>query len=332
MKFKILAALFAVFLAAPVAAQDETIDDLRVGEHLRLQTINFQLLPPCGSDTAPMYSFADNPSQGIFCFPGSSMVLQSEGPFAAAGRSSITLGDDFAQFGTVRAEDNTEYGMLQLWDQGGPDPVVSIFLRQGGAFHNYRFYHTHSLFERALLVQPTGTAGARPACSVAERGKLWPIQNGAGVADQYEVCQKDAADAYAWRELKNRASVSYQTIWAEENAALGAANTYEWAFGNGANTPVDGGIAFWCPAAATCEVVAMGLTIRTGTATVELVVNGTPQGAAANVTVTGTGNGVNTLGTPLALASGDLLNFRTTSSTGATTNANVVSATIRVTE
>jgi hypothetical protein len=70
------------------------------------------------------------------------------------------------------------------------------------------------------------------------------------------------------------------SVWAEENAALGASNTYEWAFGNGANTPSDGGMTIYVPSGWTAEVVAMSLRVGGGTATVELVHNGTPQGSS----------------------------------------------------
>lgn len=42
------------------------------------------------------------------------------------------------------------------------------------------------------------TAGAQPTCAVGIRGMQWIIQGGAGVADIYQVCQKDAANAYGW--------------------------------------------------------------------------------------------------------------------------------------
>lgn len=42
------------------------------------------------------------------------------------------------------------------------------------------------------------TGGAQPTCNSGNRGKLWNIQGGAGVADNYEICQKDASDVYAW--------------------------------------------------------------------------------------------------------------------------------------
>ena len=116
-------------------------------------------------------------------------------------------------------------------------------------------------------------------------------------------------------DLGNYLDEQIYPIWAEENAAI-AASTYEWAFGNGANTPVGGGIPIYVPSGYTCEVVAMSLMLGGGTATVELVKNGTPQGSSANVSVSSGTNAVNTLSTPLALSNGDYINFRTQAASG----------------
>lgn len=43
--------------------------------------------------------------------------------------------------------------------------------------------------------------GSKPTCDSSIRGSLWYVQGGAGVADTFEACTKDAADAYAWRTL-----------------------------------------------------------------------------------------------------------------------------------
>lgn len=40
--------------------------------------------------------------------------------------------------------------------------------------------------------------GTKPACDAAHRGQRWYDAGAGGVADTYEVCRKDAADAYAW--------------------------------------------------------------------------------------------------------------------------------------
>jgi hypothetical protein len=42
---------------------------------------------------------------------------------------------------------------------------------------------------------------AKPACAAGTRGLLWYIEGGAGVADTYEACVKDAADNYAWTSV-----------------------------------------------------------------------------------------------------------------------------------
>jgi hypothetical protein len=57
----------------------------------------------------------------------------------------------------------------------------------------------------SFSVSPSGlavtTGGTKPTCSVTFRSYLWIVTGGAGVADTFEVCAKDAGDAYAWRAL-----------------------------------------------------------------------------------------------------------------------------------
>lgn len=99
-------------------------------------------------------------------------------------------------------------------------------------------------------------------------------------------------------------------IWAEENSTLGA-GSYEWAFGNGANTPSDGGIDVYVPNGWSCEVAAMSLRIGSGTATVQVRINNTePAGAIA------TQQQVTELVSPPAVANGDTINFRTLTAAG----------------
>jgi len=40
--------------------------------------------------------------------------------------------------------------------------------------------------------------GTKPTCEAATRGTLYYVAGGAGVADTYEACRKDAGDSYAW--------------------------------------------------------------------------------------------------------------------------------------
>ncbi len=43
--------------------------------------------------------------------------------------------------------------------------------------------------------------GPKPTCDATQRGRVWYVAGGAGVADTFEVCKKDAADSYAWTTL-----------------------------------------------------------------------------------------------------------------------------------
>lgn len=101
-------------------------------------------------------------------------------------------------------------------------------------------------------------------------------------------------------------------IYAEENAVLGDA-TYEWAFGNGADTPSNNGIAIYVPSGWTATIVAMSATTNnaSGTSVIEADINGTLQGANCNVTLAGR-SATNDSFTPVSLSNGDRLTFRTT--------------------
>ena len=45
------------------------------------------------------------------------------------------------------------------------------------------------------------STGARPTCDSTSRGTTWYVAGGAGVADTFEICRKDASDVYAWVTL-----------------------------------------------------------------------------------------------------------------------------------
>jgi hypothetical protein len=55
----------------------------------------------------------------------------------------------------------------------------------------------------AYTLQPVtftyqSASGSQPSCSAANRGLQWLVLGGAGVADIFQVCQKNAANAYVW--------------------------------------------------------------------------------------------------------------------------------------
>jgi len=139
---------------------------------------------------------------------------------------------------------------------------------------------------------------------------------------------KDVADM-ALAHGPAPATLEYMVpIWAEENSNLND-NTYEWAFGNGANTPTNAGITIYVPSGWACTIVAMTATtnVATGTSIIEADINGVLQGANCNVQLSGR-SGVNDSFTPVAISSGDRLTFRTTAA-GNNATPNTVTAWLR---
>jgi len=151
-------------------------------------------------------------------------------------------------------------------------------------------------------------------------------------ANDGDVLTADGAGGAAWEAPSGGGATEYMLpIWAEENAGLGN-NNYEWAFGNGANTPANNGIPIYVPSGYTCRLVAMSLCTNnaSGSSVVEAVLNGTPQGATANVTLVSSRSAVNS-GLSLSISSGDVLNFRTTTA-GTNSGPSTVCAWLKYTE
>ena len=110
---------------------------------------------------------------------------------------------------------------------------------------------------------------------------------------------------------------NYFPIWAEEAADLNS-NSFEWAFGNGNNTPAGTGVVL----PFDCELIALGLTHEgNASTTVELWKN-----------TRATGQRISTHHsrvalehiTPFAVSSGDVINFKTITGSSASNGSVVV--------
>lgn len=113
-------------------------------------------------------------------------------------------------------------------------------------------------------------------------------------------------------------------IWAEENSTLGIGATYEWAYGNGANSPSGSGVYIpW-----DYEIVAMGLYVNnaSGVATVQAERNGSAFATAAQVScaTSSTGSATFAVGSRPQGSAGDFFNFKTVSSSATGTPCHVV--------
>ena len=111
-------------------------------------------------------------------------------------------------------------------------------------------------------------------------------------------------------------------IWAEESADLNN-NSFEWAYGNGNNTPAGMGVVI--PFA--CELISFCLTHEANAnTTVELWQN--TSGTGQRVSTSNSRKGITNLDTPHAIAEGDVINFKTITGSSAS-NGSVVTAWFR---
>ncbi len=179
------------------------------------------------------------------------------------------------------------------------------------------------------LVAKKGADGAGATITIQDDGSNIPNTPHGTLNFGANITAVDAGGGVADISVNIPKNIYMVAVWAEENAALGN-NTYEWAFGNGANTPNGNGVTIFVPSGYKCELVAMTLCLRQGTATVEALKNSTLLGSQANVSG-GAGSSTNELTTPIEYQNGDIINFRTTSASG-TGGPNTVTAWFRYTE
>jgi len=140
----------------------------------------------------------------------------------------------------------------------------------------------------------------------------------------------DVGDVLVWDGThfvpkKNTKGYTVFTIWAEEATDLTTGQSQEWAFGNGDDTTVSNGIVV--PIA--CELFAMGLNVEGGDATVQIVVNDNIALSSYQVSANAPSDYAS-FENVLNINAGDVINFRTISSSGGSTESARVSAFFRM--
>jgi hypothetical protein len=195
-------------------------------------TFTGPILLPDGSRTAPSVSFSEDAVQGFYRSGTTTVYADASADIWWTGVSTIVMRNNgtygFSSGTTVGSSPDVILGRdaaatLQLGadaatatDQTikGPD---STGAGQPGAILNIKGGDATSgnanggqLALRGGAKVGTGEPGAvsiidtgtKPTCDSARRGSIWYDQGGAGVADTFEVCAKQAAgDTYAWRAL-----------------------------------------------------------------------------------------------------------------------------------
>jgi hypothetical protein len=81
------------------------------------------------------------------------------------------------------------------------DGVTNPTAADLAAGRQYALWYDGSTFRLQAPAMMAGSAGGRPGCDAAQRGRIWQVLGGGGVKDELAVCAKDAAGAYDWRVL-----------------------------------------------------------------------------------------------------------------------------------
>jgi len=180
------------------------------------------------------------------------------------------------------------------------------------------------------LVALRGSDGSGTSINITDEGTLIPNSphSTLNFKGQYVVAQ-DAGSGIAEIVISPTKQTYNVAIWAEENAVL-SNNTYEWAFGNGANTGANRGPAIYVPVGYTADIVAVGLTLAGGTATVRVELDGVDTGASVTTTFSTNPSSTQEV-TPVSVSNNQRLNFKTVSATG-TSGPCVATAWIKYTE
>jgi hypothetical protein len=108
-------------------------------------------------------------------------------PDVTAGAGGVTLNIDTLGAKTVKLADGVA-------DATGGE------LKAGGLYPVW-YDGAHFRLVGATSVTSQGTAADQPACSAANRGRLWLTPGTAGLKDTVAVCVKSATDTFVWAVL-----------------------------------------------------------------------------------------------------------------------------------
>lgn len=122
---------------------------------------------------------------------------------------------------TTNTQGTGDEARLNLQAAGTDLSITNLSVLSGalGTGHQFRFYNDTNPIDgvtigansapvqmldvrgRTLTIGAQWVTGSKPTCDSGNRGTVWYVAGGAGVADTFELCRKDNADAYAWVSL-----------------------------------------------------------------------------------------------------------------------------------
>ena len=139
---------------------------------------------------------------------------------SAMTRGILQLAGDLDGSAAIPQVTSTHLAGALPVSQGGTGTEISfapgevVFAASGGAYtQDSQFFWDGNNHRLGLGTNNPGqtlevnggarlnTAATQPTCNPAQRGTFWVTQGGTGVNDAVQVCVKNAADVYAWRDV-----------------------------------------------------------------------------------------------------------------------------------
>jgi hypothetical protein len=133
------------------------------------------------ADSWPDYSeLTQNPVIGF--------LFHSRRPSVNADTTNVTV----SYTGFVVDADSPASAFTAGLDVNGPTAKVTMTATESGGARAV------TVESKASVGARVSTIGTQPTCDSTNRGGMWRVEGGAGVADTFEACMKSAADTYAW--------------------------------------------------------------------------------------------------------------------------------------
>lgn len=161
------------------------------------------------------FNFQDPGSYGNFISSGSWI----SGAATFTGAWDVQLSGNFCDTGTVDGSPactittvTGSHGNPTFESDSGslPSSITGTYTFHAQSFSKYESYvptastnwSTVPTTVQAALdsvrVLSQSASGSQPTCSSANRGLEWLVLGGTGVADIYQICEKNSSDAYVW--------------------------------------------------------------------------------------------------------------------------------------
>lgn len=145
--------------AATLASAQIVIPTVPGSGSIPSSSLIFPLAAPCGSITAPSYAIG-NAEMGIWCtgVDGTLLIQNRDVTPDAAGRTRLSIGVEFFNLASVRAENVLHNGAVQCFDEAGATMICRFDTTDGTNVGSFRVLPTFADFNKVVRL-PTGSSG-----------------------------------------------------------------------------------------------------------------------------------------------------------------------------